>query len=131
MLFFDLDTGSMQWGCDQVVHLNKISEDADGVVCIELKPSYNKSENPTSTFVVTACVAGMRDGEIQARVDHLQDGTNVLVFSGESVPRPAGKGKMVVYKTFQNTMGIPRDVRLDSMSSHFSDGLLVVSFDKV
>ena len=132
MLILSQDNESLQWGPNQVMHMNKILADEDGGVCIELTPLFNQNDNTGKTFVVTCCVAGMREDEIKAHVQHLQSGTNVLVFLGETAVSPAGeKGQTYVYKRFQKSVCLPRNVQADSMSSHFNGGLLVVSFEKL
>ena len=130
MLLFDHNDGSLEWGDDQVMYQNDIIQDVDGGVRIELKPVINKKDLG-KTLIVTVCAAGVQESEIQTRIEHLQEGWNVLIISCESTPRKIGEGKTFVFTGFQKSIHIHSNVCVDSMSKHFCDGLLVVSFNKV
>ena len=130
MFVFDMNNGSVEWGRDQVMMCkNEIMETMDGSVSIELAPVFNKKDTPKA-FVVSCCAAGMRASEVQVRVEHLQDNTDVLVVSGEGGARQAAKFTKYRHPCFQMSFALPRDVCVDSRTVQFDEGLLVVEFKK-
>jgi HSP20 family molecular chaperone IbpA len=131
MLLFDHGNNSLQWGLNQVMFMKQMLEDDDGGVRIELTPLFNCNWDAQNSFVVTCCVAGMREDEINTRVQQLENGASALVFSGESGVRSVGTKNTYVFKSFQESICLPRTVQLDSMTSLFCDGLLVVTFQKL
>ena len=130
MFVFDMNDGSLQWGHDQVMtNKNELMETMDGEVSIDLAPVFNKKNTPKA-FVISACVAGMRSSEVQVRVDHLQDSSNVVVISGESERRRAGEATAYRHRCFQMSFALPPDASADSKTVHFDEGFLVVEFKK-
>ena len=130
MFLFDDNDGSLHWGCDQIMHKNNIYEITEGRVSITVAPVFNMKNTP-KICSVSCCVAGMRESEIQANVEHLQDGTDVLVIRGESEQRATGRGVVYQHAIFQRTFILPKDTDIESKSVYFHEGLLIVSFDKL
>ena len=130
MLLFDHGNDSLQWGLNQVMFMNQMVEDDDGSVHLERAPLFNCNWDAKKTFVVTCCVAGMHEDEIKTCMQHLENGSNVLVFSGESGVRSVGDGNTYVYKSFQRSICLPHNVQVESKTSLFCAGLLIVSFKK-
>ena len=125
-----MNDGTVQWGLDQVMmSRNEILETMDGHVSIDLAPVFNKKDTPRA-FVVSGCVAGMRASEVQVRVDHLQDNTDVVVISGESSGRLTGAFTKYRHPCFQMSFTLPRDVCVENRTVQFDEGLLVVEFAK-
>ena len=128
MIFIDLNEMSLQWGESQVIHMNKIVEDTEtGTICFESSPVFNqyKSEN---SWCIAVSAAGLLESEINARVEHLQNGNDVLVITGESQPRTFYEKHTYRCKKFQKSMFLPRDVVVGSKKVGFSNGILIVSF---
>ena len=124
MLYFNHDDNSLQWVADQVMYMNEFLETTDGGVCIALAPVFNRKSTDT-TFVVSCCVAGMGNDEITASVTE-----NVLVITGESKERAVGDRVAHSYWRFRKNILLADDVKADSMSIYFHEGLLIVSFAK-
>jgi len=72
----------------------------------------------------------MHEDEIKTCVQQLENGSNVLVFSGESGVRSVGDGNTYVYKSFQRSICLPHNVQVESKTLLFCAGLLIVSFKK-
>jgi HSP20 family molecular chaperone IbpA len=87
---------------------------------LNLKDSWNLSVN----------AAGLLEFEITTRVDHLQNGDNILVVQGESQPRMINEKLTYVYKKFQKGFALPRNVMIDTKSHGFTNGILIISFQK-
>jgi hypothetical protein len=83
-----------------------------------------------SRWVVSMCAAGMLQSEFDIRIEHLQDGVDLLVITGESQPRPIGEQQPYSYKLFQKNIRPPKDALIaGSKTSNFADGLLLIAFD--
>ena len=130
MIFMDLNENSLQWGESQVIHMNKFVEMEDGdtgTICFESTPVFNQFKFKDS-WGITVSAAGLFESEIDARVEHLQDGNDVLVITGESQPRPINEKHTYLYKKFQKSVFLPCSVIPSSKDTGFSNGILFVSF---
>ena len=130
MIHIDSNEMSLQWGSSQVVHMNAFVEDPESRnICFESTPVFNQfTSNDKWTISISA--AGLLESEINASLKHLQDGSDVLVITGESQPRPITETHTYLYKKFQKRIQLPRDVIADSKTSGFSNGILIVSFHR-
>jgi HSP20 family molecular chaperone IbpA len=112
------------------MYKNDISEGEDGTVRLLVAPVFSK-KNTSKTFVTYCCMAGIRRDEITVRVDHLQDGSDVVIIQGQGAERSGATGTVYEHKVFRGTFTLPKDVDIGSQSVHFHEGLLIVSFNKV
>ena len=129
MFLFDDNDGSLHWGNDQVMFKNTIYEITEGDVNIKIAPIFN-IKSTDKTCVITLCAAGIKESEIEVRVEHLQDGSDVAVISGKSDGRGDGISVTYQHPRFQSTFTLSKNVNVGSMSKYFHCGLLIVSFDK-
>ena len=128
-MFIDFDEMSLQWGMHQVVFMNTVHNDGDtGSIRFEPTPTFNQY-TLDRRWIVSVCAAGMLESEMDVRIEHLQDGVNVLVISGESKPRPIGEDRLYLYKRFQKSLRLPSDALPGSMVSSFASGLMLIMFD--
>jgi len=128
-MFLDGNDDTFHWG-DQIMYKTSIFEGEDGTVRLWVAPSFSKLDTP-KTFAVYCCMAGIRRDEITVRVDHLQNGSNVIVMEGQGAERPGAANTVYEHKVFRGTFTLPNNVDIGSRSEHFHEGLLMVSFSKV
>jgi hypothetical protein len=90
MIFFAQNEMSLEWGESQVVHMNQFVQDPQTqTVCFESTPSFNVGKFKC-TWNLAVSVTGLLETKLQT-VDHLQNGDNVLIVTGESKSRPIGE----------------------------------------
>lgn len=111
------------------MYKTSIFEGDDGIVRLWVAPSFGKIDTP-GTFAAYCCMAGIRRDEITVRVDHLQNGSNVIVMEGRGAERSGANGTAYEHKVFRGTFTLPDGVIIESRSEHFHEGLLIVSFNK-
>ena len=111
------------------MYKNDVSEDADGTVRLLVAPIFSR-KNASRTFVVYCCMPGIKREDIRVRIEHLQNGSNVIVMEGEGSERPGADGTVYEHKVFRGTFALPEGVVIESRSEHFHEGLLMVSFGK-
>ena len=128
MICIDNDEMSLQWGPSQVVFMNALDEDEKGIIRLHPTPVFNLL-TLKNKWVLSVSAAGLLQSELDIRVEHMQDGTNVLVITGESEPRKIGENQWYSYKRFQKNVRLPQNVIPDSKSSSFTDSLLLLTFD--
>ena len=128
MIAIDSNEMSLQWGSSQVVHMSALREDA-GLVSFQPAPVFNQFKL-NAQWIISVCAAGMARSELDVRVQHLQDGSDVLTIVGESQPRAIGGNHVFAYQRFEKHVKIPQEVSADSMGIHFADGILLVCFQR-
>lgn len=130
MIVIDSNEMSLEWNESQIIYANQFVQDKNtGTICFESSPSFTVTGFEDS-WNLSVNAAGLLECEITTRVDRLLNEENVLVVQGESQPRMINERLTYVYKKFQKAFALPPNVMIDTKSHGFSNGILIISFQK-